>query len=175
MTCYTYSDTICVTIIWFKYMHSLHSAFGGRIITMGLKPPSSPDPTLCDIYLWDIFKDEVYSNNHCTEDDVKEKHSGCGVSFSFTSTTSTCKEQHVCYMWCKSANLRKPFPAASLDMTHENLNSVARHWTKGAWTPIQNKLEWQWSLRRLLSRGTVRVYSDVGCQVTHAPADSSKL
>ena len=116
-------------------MHCLHSASGGRIIPMGWKPPSLPDPTLRGIYLWGIFKNEVCSNNHCTEDDMKEKHSGCSVSVNFTSTTSTCKVQHVCYMWCKSASLRKPFPAASLNMTHENLNSVARHWTTRCMDP----------------------------------------
>jgi len=34
--------------------------------------PRLPDLNLYDIYMWDMFRDETYRNNPCTEDNVKK-------------------------------------------------------------------------------------------------------
>jgi hypothetical protein len=124
-------------------MLSLQSTFGDRIITGGLQPPCSSDLNPCDVYLWGILKDEVYGNNPCTEDDLTEEHSGCSASFHFASRTSACNEQHVCYAWCMFASWRRPFPAPSLNSAHENLMSVARHWS--IMQGLQSRVNWNGS------------------------------
>jgi hypothetical protein len=44
-------------------MEALHEIFGERIISRGLRPPHSPDLSVCDFYLWGKLKKNVYRNN----------------------------------------------------------------------------------------------------------------
>jgi hypothetical protein len=41
----------------------LYGVFGDCVISCGLWPPSSPDLTPCDFYLWGILQDKVYKTN----------------------------------------------------------------------------------------------------------------
>jgi hypothetical protein len=50
----------------------LKGAFGGRIISRGLRPALSPDLIPCNAYLWGNFKDKVYRTNPQTEEELKE-------------------------------------------------------------------------------------------------------
>jgi hypothetical protein len=43
-----------------------------------------------------MVKDEAYSNNACTEDDLKESIQN--TVFIFTGKTSTCNAERVCYV-----------------------------------------------------------------------------
>jgi hypothetical protein len=65
-TCYTLPDAIFYTAN--NSMHCLESVFHDR---MWLWSPWLPDPNPCDLYLWDMLNDEVYSNNTCSEHDLK--------------------------------------------------------------------------------------------------------
>jgi len=53
-----------------------------------------------------MLKDKVYSNNHCTEGDVKQKHPGRSVSFNFTSRTSNM-QRTTCLLYVMHVYKRK--------------------------------------------------------------------
>lgn len=65
-THYTLPDTNFYTAN--NSMHCLESVFHDR---MWLWSPWLPDLNPCDLYLWDMINDEMYSNNTCSEDDLK--------------------------------------------------------------------------------------------------------
>jgi hypothetical protein len=45
------------------FMEALCEIFGERIKSQGLWPPHSPDLSVCDFYLWEKLKQNVYRNN----------------------------------------------------------------------------------------------------------------
>jgi len=52
-------------------MAEIHSFFGDRVISKGLRPPRSPDLTPPDYFLWRYLKGRVYRNKPRTTDALK--------------------------------------------------------------------------------------------------------
>jgi hypothetical protein len=51
----------------------LQEVFDDRIISTGLWPPRSPDPSVCDFYLWGNLKGEVYMNTPRTAEALQNE------------------------------------------------------------------------------------------------------
>jgi hypothetical protein len=98
-------------------MRSLHIIFGERKIRRGMWSLCSTNLFQCGIYLWRTSKEPTYSNNPCTEDDLKE-------SISTYNGPSIVKRFDVQTTW----NLNKKIEKNSV--WNSNKNSKVKPWAR---------------------------------------------
>jgi hypothetical protein len=73
---------------------TLHDIFGERMINWRLWPSYQPDMTVCNFYMQEHLKQEVYSNNLCTQRPTRME---LGVYCTVFQKASCCESPKISY------------------------------------------------------------------------------